>query len=298
MTHASERMNHGPWGDRLDSARFLLRRSLAKLSYAPVPVRLRVSGQRIIEFWWSYVVPFFDPARGFFDYWGHDVPELQFLWRTLKPGMNFFDVGAYHGIYTLLAAKRLERSGEVVSFEPSPREFSRLRLHLRWNGMKEVRAECSAVGAARGMQTFFQVAEGDTTRNGLRPPASNDSLKKVQVNTILLDDYVSERSLSHVDVVKMDVEGGEVEALRGAKSLLARLRPIFICEVLDSATRAWGYEAREIVSTFGKFEYACLDFREGGRLSPHQLKDSYPEVRNYLFVPQEKVSRLIDEANQ
>lgn len=277
-----------PWDERMASVRFHFRRSLSKLPYVPVPLRLKISGDENVEFWWSYVAPFFDPARGFFDYWGKDVGDLRFLWKFLKPGMVFFDVGAYHGIYSLVAAKRLGTTGRIFAFEPSPRELRRLRLHFRWNGSRIARAEAYAVGAAIEQRTFFQVVSGDTTRSGLRPPATSDSVASVSVKTTSLDRYVYDLSLNRVDVVKMDVEGGELEALQGATHVLTALRPVFICEVLDAATLVWGYHAREIVTALLRHDYAWFDFRPDGSLTPHQRQDCYPEVRNYLAVPREK----------
>ncbi|HTV60782.1 MAG TPA: FkbM family methyltransferase [Verrucomicrobiae bacterium] len=283
------------WSDRLLTARFLLRQSLAKLSYAPVPVHVKVDEDEVIDFWWSYIVPYFEPARGFFDYWGHDSSELRFLWRTLRPGMVFFDIGAYHGIYSLVASRRLQGSGQVVAFEPSSREFARLRLHLRWNGARRARAECCAVGARAEERAFFQVNSGDTTRNSLRRPATTDSLDEVRVKTVSLDQYIEGFPLDRLDVVKLDVEGGEMEVLGGATSLLARLRPIFICEVLDAATKPWGYEAREIVETLSRHDFAWLEFRPGGGLLPHKIQDEYPEVRNFLAVPREKLPAISEQ---
>lgn len=291
-TQIIERAAGKSWAGRFHAAQFLLRQTLAKLSYAPVPVRLQINEAERLHFWWSYVVPYYEPTRGFFDYWGHDLPELQFLWRMLKPGMVFFDIGAYHGIYSLVAGRRMGKSGVIVAFEPSPREFSRLKLHLRWNHIGNARTESLAVGSDSGERTFFQVSSGDQTRNGLRPPASGDSLTEISVSTVSLDQYIGKLLLDRVDMVKLDVEGGELDALRGATSLLTRFRPMFICEVLDAATRPWGYAAREIITTFLSHDFAWFDFRRGGLLSPHTALEKYTAVRNYLAIPREKLASV------
>lgn len=241
-----------------------------------------------LGFWWSYVVPYFDPGRGFFEYWGHDMSDLRFLWRNLKPGMVFLDIGAHHGIYSIVAAKRLGTSGRVVAFEPSSREFRRLRLHLQLNRMGLVHAEPVAIGAATATRKFFQVVGGDSTRGGLRPPAIPDELTETSVETVRLDDYISRSALDHVDIVKLDVEGGELEVLQGASNVLTKFRPVFICEVLDAATRAWGYEAREIVLKFQSYGFEWYEFRSDGSIVPHNIRNDYPDVRNYLAVPRER----------
>ena len=72
------------WGERFTSARYFIRQGLAKIPYAPVPVRIRVSETDEVRFWWSYVVPFFDARRGFFDYWGHDLGDPAVLMENTQ----------------------------------------------------------------------------------------------------------------------------------------------------------------------------------------------------------------------
>jgi FkbM family methyltransferase len=176
----------------------------------------------------------------------------------------------------------------VVSFEPSVREYRRLRLHLRLNRLRSVRAEPLAAGSAAGTQRFFQITSGDNTRGGFRPPASDDRVSEISVETVRLDDYVSQLPLTRVDIVKLDVEGGEREVLGGASLVLTKFRPIFICEVLDATTQAWGYDAREIILMLQRFGFNWFEIRLDGSIVPHEIKDHYPEIRNYVAVPKEK----------
>src|SRR5439155_14870569 len=97
--------------------------------------------------------------------------------------MTFFDVGAYHGIYTIIAAKRLGHSGSVVAFEPSPRERRRLRLHLRYNRITSVKVEPYAVAGEEGEASLRMIVEGYTTMNSLRQPAVDHPVTRVEVET-------------------------------------------------------------------------------------------------------------------
>ena len=270
------------------TARYLLRKSLAKLPYALIPVRMKMSQNDEIQFWWSYIVPYFNATRGFFDYWGHDLGDLRFLWKNLTPGMIFLDIGAHHGIYSVVAAKRVGPNGMVVAFEPSSREYGRLRLHVRLNRLSPVRTEPLALGSAASTRPFFQVTSGDTTRGGLQPPASADQVSEISVATVRLDDYVSRLQLKRVDIVKLDVEGGEREVLEGASLVLTKFRPIFICEVLDATTQAWGYKAREIILMLQSFGFVWFEIRLDGTIVLHEIRDHYPDIRNYVAVPKEK----------
>ncbi len=281
---------HKSWDERFATARYFFRQGLAKIPYAPMPIRMRMSDEEKIEFWWSYVVPYFDPDRHFFDYWGHDLGELRFLWQSLKPGMVFLDIGAHHGIFSIVAARRMGAHGTVVAFEPSPREYQRLCLHLRLNRMRSVRTEPLALGSSNCTRQFFQVTSGDTTRGGLQSPASPDLVSTVTVNAAQLDDYVSQFPMERVDIVKLDVEGAEREVLEGASHVLTVLRPALICEVLDATTQVWGYRAREIVRALQDCNYNWFEFRSDGSTVPHQMKEHYPDVQNYLAMPRERCS--------
>jgi FkbM family methyltransferase len=270
------------------TSRFLARMWLAKLPYAPHRVRLAVTRHEQVHFWWSYFPASFSPDRSAFEYWGDDIGELRFLWKYLKRGMTFLDIGAHHGIYSVVAAKKFGSSVRVVAFEPSPRERRRMQLHLRYNGIKSVTLEPYALAAEDGVAALAVIVDGFSTMNSLRPPPIDQATERVMVDTTSLDAYFRRKQIDGVDLVKIDTEGGELETFRGAVWLLSHLRPLIICEVLDLVTRTWGYAAVEIMGLLQKYDYEWFDILPDGSVLPHRIREEYPEVRNYLAVPREK----------
>ncbi len=281
-----------PLPEKKVTARFFLRQGLTRLPYLPVPIWLPIPPRNEIRFWWSYIPAASLPDRTLLEYWGDDTGELRFLWRFLRPGMTFFDVGAYHGLYSILALLKLRSQGRVVAFEPSARERRRLEFHLRLNGLSGLVVEPFAVSAREGTRTLFTVLSGFTTMNSLQRPAVEFPVREVVVETIRLDRYLEQKAIERVDLLKLDLEGGEREAICGAGRLFSSMRPFVICEVLDWVTKPWGYPAREIVSALGAYDYAWFDFRPDGALIPHEPRDEYPEVRNYLAAPREKLQEI------
>jgi FkbM family methyltransferase len=276
------------WPERYRTAQFHLRQGLAQFPYLPVRISLEISPRETADFWWSRVVPYHDDERGFLDYWGHDAGDLRFLWRVLEPGMTFLDIGANEGVYSVVACEKLRGAGRVVSFEPSPREYRRLALHLRWNSCVNARAEQIALGAEAGCVAFYEVASGgDTSRNGLRPPGTSDALNRIEVQAVTLDEFVESHGIARVDVMKIDVEGGELGVFRGARRVLSEYRPTIICEVLDAAAEPWGYAAREVIDALEAQGYCWFDVREDGSLTPHIAQSRYAAVKNYVAVPVE-----------
>jgi len=245
-----------------------------------------------VTFWWSYFPASFSPERSVFEYWGEDVGELRFLWKYLQQGMTFLDIGAYHGVYSIVAAKKLGHTGRVVAFEPSSRERKRMLVNLTYNKIETVTIEPYAVAADEDEALLTVVVDGFTTMNSLRLPPIDHMTEQVTVNTISLDVYLDRKKIDRVDLLKIDTEGGELEAFRGADRLVRCYRPVIICEVLDLVTHAWGYAAAEIIGWLRAHDYEWFDILSDGSLIHHCPKKKYPEGRNYLAVPREKLGSL------
>ena len=271
--------------------RFAGRRLLAAVPWLPVPQYVRREDGGRQWFWWSRLPPWFDPELGTLEHGGPDVAELRFLCRVMRPGMCFVDVGAYHGLYAVVAGRAMDGRGSLVLFEPSARARRRIAVHLRLNRLTGT-VERYAVAGAGGQRDFYEVVAGYETMSALTPPPVADPVRRVSVAATTLDDYCASRGLTRIDVLKIDVEGGELELFAGAGWVLDVVRPVIIAEVLDWVTRPRGYEAREILSFLAGRGYAWFDFTPAGGLRAHCPQPDYPHVRNYLAVPREKLGAV------
>ena len=271
---------------RRTTARFFATMWLAKLPYAPHRVELSTGPKESVKFWWSYFPATFNPNRSAFEYWGDDVGDIRFLWKFLRSGMTFLDIGAHHGVYSVIAAKRVGPTGRVIAFEPSPRERQRMRLHLRYNGIESVALEPYALAAGEGVASLTVIVNGFTTMNSLRTPPIDHPTEQVKSIRCPWTRTWSAQRIDNVDLIKIDTEGGELDAFRGANRLLSQTRPLVICEVLDLVTRSWGTRPRISMRLLGTYEYEWFDISADGTLRPHHRKEEYPEVKNYLAVPE------------
>jgi FkbM family methyltransferase len=289
LTDRLARFARRPAAEKRRTIRFFARRALSKVPYIPIRTGLTVAPGESLPFWWS-CLPMADHVdRTLWEYWGDDRGELRFLWQFLGPGMVFFDIGAYHGIFSLVAAKRLGAQGQIVAFEPSRRERRRFELHMRWNGIDGVHLEPYAVSSSCEALKFFTVASGFTTMNSLRRPPIEDPVCEMTVEAVSLDHYLEDHKITQIDLLKIDVEGGEIEAFRGARLALQAVRPVVICELLDWVARAWGNNARDALKVLQQHEYEWFEFRDDGTIRRHETRDEYPDAQNYLAVPREKL---------
>lgn len=213
-----------------------------------------------------------------------------FIDRTLAPGMIVMDIGAHAGFYSLVASKRIGPSGRVIAFEPSPRERDRLRRHVALNRCRNVTVEPIAVGDAAGEADLF-VFTGRTTGCNSFHLATTQGATPVRVAIRTLDGYLDDAKLPRVDFVKMDIEGGELAALRGGERLFRAMRPTLLCELHDRRTAPWGYRARDIVDLVERWDYRWYLPEDDGRLSPVGAdQDSF--FGNGIAIPAERAASV------
>jgi FkbM family methyltransferase len=158
--------------------------------------------------------------------------------------MNVIDGGANIGQYTLLASTAVGPKGAVHTFEPLPVNFNRLRNHVLLNGICNVTLNRAALWRDECMLSF-ELPDACSGNNGAyrasAAPGANDS-----VPAVALDTYVARHRLPSVDLIKLDVEGSEPNALLGAKRTIAEHKPRILMEVNRSALNATGSSLHEL----------------------------------------------------
>ena len=137
---------------------------------------------------------------------------------VVRPGDVVYDAGANVGFYSLLSAVLVGPNGHVVAFEPLPRNLAYLRRHLELNAISNVTVIASALGRCPGRARFLEDSSPSMGRL-----STNGSL---DVAVSSLDDLVSRATIPGPNVLKIDIEGGESDALIGAQAVLARCRPL------------------------------------------------------------------------
>ncbi len=203
--------------------------------------------------------------------------ERRFVERFLRPGMVVLDIGAHNGFYTMLAARRVGNSGQVIAFEPSPREHKRLFRHLKMNRLLANVVVCRlALDHSKGEDTLFVVEGRDIGCNSLRPPMVAEPVKTVTVQKTSLDSFLAEGMILKVDFIKMDVEGAELNVLEGATELLGRRpMPVILAELADNRSSGWGHPASEVYDHLAEREYQWFSVDRKGSLSPLPRMDQY-----------------------
>jgi FkbM family methyltransferase len=149
-----------------------------------------------------------------------------------RKGWVVFDIGAYIGIYSLWAAKRVDEEGFVVAFEPNPLAFRWLISNIMLNKMKNIKALPFALGDKSSKATLYVARENIEASSLIKDhlinnPSGYYTVANVYTVPILSLDYIIDKSnkiigraINHIDLVKIDVEGYEMNVLKGAEKTL------------------------------------------------------------------------------
>lgn len=162
------------------------------------------------------------------------VPEADIVLSLLKPGFRVVDIGANIGYYCLLFCKGIGENGKVVAIEPSPENLRELRLNVERNKLTD---KVDIIASAVGDRTDIV-----GLRTGLNSGVTSNDAAPYRVPLDTLDNIIK----GPVDLVKMDIEGYEVLALKAASKLLSQC-PILFIEIHPAEIRKLGSTAAAVV---------------------------------------------------
>jgi FkbM family methyltransferase len=177
------------------------------------------------------------------DYWlGTYELELQAaLHKLVKPGMTAYDVGANIGYISLILARLVGETGRVYAFEALPANTQRWKTNVELNGLSDrMHLFSGAVSNSTAPVHFLVHNSGGMGKVVGSAGRENTYQNEIEVPGTTLDDFIFNLGNPSPQVIKIDIEGGEVLALPGMRHLLAEKRPILLMEL-------HGHESSQVV---------------------------------------------------
>lgn len=171
--------------------------------------------------------------------------------------MMVVDGGAHVGLYTLLAARAVGETGSVLAFEPDPYNYAALQFNVGRASCPNVRLSPKAIGGEVGRAVFFQnpgtIASSLASRQGV------GRCRPLEVSATTIDHELAQFRVVGALLVKLDIEGAELRAVRGMRQTLKRVRSVeLFVELNPPALQDFGSGAEEFVG-----ELERLGFRVG-----------------------------------
>jgi FkbM family methyltransferase len=188
--------------------------------------------------------------------------QMRYLLSLLVEGAVFLDVGGHHGAFAAIVGSELKArklGGMVYTFEPDPRNLSYLARNLKQNELEdEVRIVPKAVAGESGSSKF--AVSSDNSCNWLIEVDPGPDVALRDTETTCIDDFCE--GFDRVDIIKIDIQGGELSALKGAERTIERFSPVLFVEVMEYVPGA-GDETRFFLEKIG---YKVHYLSKGGQL--------------------------------
>lgn len=195
-------------------------------------------------------------------------PDMEGLIRDLYvarlgKGRHALDVGVNHGVHLVQMAQAVGPQGHVIGFEAVP-ELARRTLSVIDTHYPDVADTVTlhkvAVSDTVGTATFYFSKMNDSGLSGLADRAAlhEGEVEEITVPVRLIDDYMDEDFLSRLDFAKVDIEGAEYHAFKGATQMLKR-RPLMAFEWDTSAPSYFGYAPKDLFDLITSYGYEIYD---------------------------------------
>lgn len=213
--------------------------------------------------------------------------ERAFINRFLQRGDVFVDVGAHIGWYTLIAARRVGKSGRVYAFEPSEKSCNRLRENISNNHLENT--SCFRLALSDG-NTHLPIKipqDGYDAWTSFGHPSELKIIKNVKnirnetVETIRWDDFSARHNLTgEVSMMKIDVEGWETRVLAGGSKTFCREdAPVLLIEFADVIRKSCDSSSGELYQALEKLGYKMFVYEPLKKKLVHDpLRESYPHL--------------------
>jgi len=223
-------------------------------------------------------------------WYGYYEKELGDLIKTsLKPGDVFLDMGANIGYFSLLAATK-EPTSKVFSFEPVINLFQKLEENISINHVKNITAFNIAVGEREEEKEIFISGSDNSGMSSFHQP-ENYSGKKEKVKVVTIDGWFKTAGVSKVDLVKLDIEGSELAALRGMAGVLQNFKPLIIAEINPETLGTFDLDPSAIFDYLNKLDYKAYHILKTGNIEPFTHMEIHQTV-NALFIHKDKIGSL------
>ena len=220
---------------------------------------------------------------GLFKTWEKDTG---WIWLELCQCSNtIFDIGANTGIYSLVASA-LNSDAKVVAFEPSINTFHKLQANNKLNQF-QIKTEQLAISNKNHKQVFYDVPSKNQTSASLSPDKLKNSnysgkMLEYEVDTVTLKDYIETNKIKSLDLIKMDIELHEPEAIEGLGEYLNNYKPIVVIEILRESI---AQRLNEIVDVEDYIIFHLEDINKAVRFDKFK---AVPKLWNFVFFHKDR----------
>jgi FkbM family methyltransferase len=221
----------------------------------------------------------------------YEILETRILQTLARTSKVIIDIGANVGYYTVLLAKSQPVDGYLHAFEPFPASYDvTTRSVLKNNLTNKVTVSQTGLSDNAGKSVIYIPATSGTSAASMKVLHPEETNLEFEIVLETLDSYIQKNNLTNVDLIKIDVEGAELFAIRGGWETIRANRPIVFAELLRKWSAGFGYHPNEVIDMFKQESYQCFEVSEHLHAIESIEEETVPT--NFIFVPSEKLQTL------
>lgn len=191
--------------------------------------------------------------------------------KIVRPGMTAVDIGAHIGYFTVLFSNLVGPKGRVIAFDADKENFSLLEENISWERYQNVTLINKAVSDTNGTIEFYHFSSKTGSHSIIKQTAIAE---KIIVPSVTFDMFLQDSAIANVDVVKIDIEGGEHYAFLGMKKLFEQKPPLYILsEFCPKHLRNAGMDPMQFLNTLREYGFQMYQVLPGGAFNPLVLED-------------------------
>lgn len=207
--------------------------------------------------------------------------------------ITVFDIGANVGWYTLNILSRFPEM-TVHSFEPGPVTFDRLYTNVGINGFNTGNLHNIGLYKETKELDFYYDSEGSGA-SSLVNLRDKDTIDKISVSMLKMDDWAKDHKIDRVDFIKCDVDGSELFVYEGGIELIRKHHPIIFSEMLRKWSAKFNYTPNDIIKLLEQIGYGCFVISGEHMLKECPCVNEDTMETNYFFLHREKHANIISE---
>lgn len=211
-----------------------------------------------------------------------------------------YDVGAHHGLMSIVASKSVGNSGKIIAFEPNPQALKYLYYHLELNNIMNVKVESVGLLDKEGYLDFYPQT-GEVTWNSSFIREFVDPQRKigsVKVKTTTLDNYVNDTGLIP-NLIKIDTEGTELFVLKGGLETIKKYSPTIIMGFNPKSAKEANFSIEDVVRFFTEQCYYLFVlktdmmgyYKFNMRENFDEHKHCYNDLTNVICLPRDNIHK-------
>jgi FkbM family methyltransferase len=190
-------------------------------------------------------------------FYGFREESTDLLVSLCKPGNVIFDVGSNIGVILLRMGTQVGPMGEVFGFEPHPDLFQKCAHNLNLNKTTNITLSRIALGEKTKSACMKVCDPHNQGKN--RILGSMSDATGPTINIMTMDEFVLDHGVSHIDLIKIDVEGYEYKVLMGAQETLKASSPDLFIEVDESNLGEQGHTAKDLLEFLEGLGYSAIE---------------------------------------